>query len=70
MNELISQVISSTTASMRFDGFLNNALGDFGNNLVPYLRLKFLLSSLSPIVSSDKLYYESPSISSLSEICL
>jgi tubulin alpha len=51
LNHLIAQVISSITASMRFDGYLNKHLSDFTTNLVPFPRLHFLLTSYAPIRS-------------------
>merc|ERR1711977_57942 len=45
LNRLISQVISSLTASLRFDGALNVDITEFQTNLVPYPRIHFMLSS-------------------------
>ena len=39
------QVISSLTASLRFDGALNVDITEFQTNLVPYPRIHFMLSS-------------------------
>uniref|UniRef100_A0A915L6A7 Tubulin alpha chain n=1 Tax=Romanomermis culicivorax TaxID=13658 RepID=A0A915L6A7_ROMCU len=38
LNRLIAQVVSSITASLRFDGALNVDLTEFQTNLVPYPR--------------------------------
>ena len=38
LNRLISQIVSSITASLRFDGALNVDLNEFQTNLVPYPR--------------------------------
>ena len=38
LNRLISQIVSSITASLRFDGALNVDLTEFQTNLVPYPR--------------------------------
>ena len=46
MNEIAAQVLSHLTASTRFDGPLNVDLNEVTMNLVPFPRLKFLLSSL------------------------
>jgi len=35
LNRLIAQVVSSVTASLRFDGSLNVNLNEFQSNLVP-----------------------------------
>ncbi|KAJ6223570.1 hypothetical protein RDWZM_002115 [Blomia tropicalis] len=41
LNRLIGQVVSSITASLRFDGALNIDLTEFQTNLVPYPRIHF-----------------------------
>jgi tubulin alpha len=38
LNRIIAQIISSITASLRFDGSLNVDLTEFQTNLVPYPR--------------------------------
>ena len=38
LNRLIAQIISSITASLRFEGALNVDLNEFQHNLVPYPR--------------------------------
>ena len=45
LNRLICQVVSSITASLRFDGALNVDLNEFQTNLVPYPRIHFPLVS-------------------------
>ncbi|XP_066139813.1 tubulin alpha-8 chain-like [Euwallacea fornicatus] len=62
LNRLISQVISSITASLRFDGALNVDLTDFQTNLVPYPRIHFPLVSYAPVISSEKVYHEGISV--------
>jgi tubulin alpha len=42
LNRLIAQVISSLTASLRFDGALNVDVTEFQTNLVPYPRIHFM----------------------------
>ncbi|XP_044736067.1 tubulin alpha-4 chain-like isoform X2 [Chrysoperla carnea] len=65
LNRLISQVVSSITASLRFDGALNVDLTEFQTNLVPYPRIHFPLASYAPVVSSDKAYHEGMSVSEI-----
>ncbi|KAM3357183.1 hypothetical protein P3S68_023897 [Capsicum galapagoense] len=45
LNRFISQVISSLTACLRFDGALNVDVNEFQSNLVSYPRIHFMLSS-------------------------
>ncbi|KAK8961593.1 hypothetical protein KSP40_PGU021990 [Platanthera guangdongensis] len=51
-------VISSLTASLRFDGALNVDVTEFQTNLVPYPRIHFMLSSYAPVISVEKAYHE------------
>ena len=45
LNRLIAQVVSSVTASLRFEGALNVDLTEFQVNLVPYPRIHFPLAT-------------------------
>jgi len=58
LNRLIAQVISSLTASLRFDGALNVDVNEFQTNLVPYPRIHFMLSSYAPVISAAKADHE------------
>ncbi|XP_046916946.2 tubulin alpha-8 chain [Dermatophagoides farinae] len=49
INQLISLVASSVTASTRFSGPLNVDLAEFETNLVPYPRIHFPSASYAPI---------------------
>jgi len=65
LNRLIAQVISSLTASLRFDGALNVDINEFQVNLVPYPRIHFLLSSYAPLIHVSKAHHETLSINEL-----
>jgi len=45
LNRLLAQVVSSITASLRFEGALNVDLTEFQTNLVPYPRIHFPLAA-------------------------
>ena len=53
MNSLVARLLTDLTASMRFAGDLNVDLNEITTNLVPFPRLHYLLSSVSPVPASD-----------------
>ncbi|TYH60444.1 hypothetical protein ES332_D08G292700v1 [Gossypium tomentosum] len=61
----VLQVISSLTASLRFDGALNVDVNEFQTNLVPYPRIHFMLSSYAPVISAEKAYHEQLSVAEI-----
>ncbi len=65
LNQMVAQVISSMTASLRFQGSLNVDLNEFQHNLVPYPRIHFMLCSYAPIVSNDRAYHASHSVAEI-----
>jgi len=54
LNRIISKVVSSMTAALRFDGELNVDMNEFQTNLVPFPRLHFMTTSLAPVTSKSK----------------
>ncbi|PRP82787.1 tubulin alpha-7 chain [Planoprotostelium fungivorum] len=65
LNRLVAQVISSLTASLRFDGSLNVDINEFQTNLVPYPRIHFMLCSYAPVVAQHKAYHEAMTVGEL-----
>jgi tubulin alpha len=69
LNRLISKVISSMTASLRFEGELNVDLNEFQTNLVPFPRLHFMLTSMAPILTKSKLETANTTTQQISDDC-
>merc|ERR1712151_510528 len=67
LNKIIAKVISSMTASLRFDGELNVDLGEFQTNLVPFPRLHFMTTALAPVISANKASHEAQTIREITD---
>lgn len=69
LNRLIAQIVSSTTASLRFSGSMNVDLNEFQTNLVPFPRIHFPLVAYAPLVSAAKASHEQHATVSLTKSC-
>ncbi|KAF5915829.1 hypothetical protein HPG69_019061 [Diceros bicornis minor] len=69
LNHLISQIVSSITASLRFDGSLNVHLTEFQTNLAPYPCIHFPLATYTPFLSAEKAYYEQLTVAKITNAC-
>jgi len=58
LNRLIAQLVSSLTASLRFDGGLNVDLMEFQTNLVPYPRIHFMVSAMAPMYPAIRAQFD------------
>jgi len=69
LNRLISQVVSTLTCSIRFEGSLNVDINEFQTNLVPYPRIHFMACSYAPVIPSEKAGHETSSVSEITSAC-
>jgi len=67
VNVIISKVISSMTAALRFDGELNVDLGEFQTNLVPFPRLHFMTTGLAPVIGKKKSAHEAQTVQEITD---
>merc|ERR1711953_210040 len=70
LNRIISKVVSSMTAALRFDGELNVDMNEFQTNLVPFPRLHFMTTSLAPVTSKAKTGHEAHDCKRITDDCL
>lgn len=69
LNRIISQVVSSITASLRFPGVLNVDINEFQTNLVPFPRIHFPLLAYAPLMTTQRTTHERPSTLDITEAC-
>jgi len=67
LNIIISKVVSSMSAALRFDGEANVDLGEFQTNLVPFPRLHFMTTALAPVISKKKASHEAQSVREITD---
>lgn len=67
LNRIFSQVTSSLTAPMRFDGSINVELSEFQTNLVPYPRIHYPLIAYAPFNSLARAAHKKETIATLTD---
>jgi tubulin alpha len=70
LNRLICKVISSMTASLRFEGEMNVDLNEFQTNLVPFPRLHFMLTAMAPILTQAKIDASNNTVQQITDDCV
>uniref|UniRef100_A0A8C2YI53 Tubulin alpha chain n=1 Tax=Chinchilla lanigera TaxID=34839 RepID=A0A8C2YI53_CHILA len=66
---LISQIVSSITASLRSEGALNVDLAEFQTNLVPCPCTHFPLATYAPVISAEKAYHKQLTVTEITNAC-
>merc|ERR1712115_402773 len=69
LNRMFAKVVSSMTASLRFEGELNVDLNEFQTNLVPFPRLHFMITAMAPITTQKKKDTTNNEIRPITELC-
>lgn len=65
INRMMAQVVSNITSGLRFEGGLNCNLKEIETNLVPFPKMKNLLTAYAPFRSIEKAYHEYMSVANL-----
>uniref|UniRef100_A0A0G4EYT4 Tubulin beta chain n=1 Tax=Chromera velia CCMP2878 TaxID=1169474 RepID=A0A0G4EYT4_9ALVE len=67
MNHLVSAVMSTLTASIRFPGQLNGDLRKLATNLIPFPRLHFFMIGFAPLTSRGSQPYRAITVPELTQ---
>jgi len=54
INKLVSTIMSASTATLRYPGYMNNDLVGLMASLIPTPKLHFLMTGYTPLISEDK----------------
>jgi tubulin alpha len=67
LNRMVANVVSSVTASLRFDGDLNFDITDAATSLVPFPRVHFPVVGYAPVVPASLAGHQQDSIADITE---
>jgi len=67
LNQLVSSSMSGITCCLRFPGQLNSDLRKLATNLIPFPRLHFFMTGISPLTSEQSKSYRSVSVQELTQ---
>lgn len=68
LNHIVAQVMSNTTASLRFPGFQNNCdIRKLSTNLIPFPRLHFIMQSQAPLIGMNESKFEKMGVQGVAE---
>lgn len=67
LNRLLSLMINSTTASMRFSNTLNSGLKEIHTNLIPYPRVHHAMLRYAPIDHNSTTPYTNPTVAQITK---
>jgi len=70
LNRIISKVVSSMTAALRFTGEMNVDMNEFQTNLVPFPRLHFMTTSLAPVADKGSSSHSSTTCQNITDAAL
>ena len=69
LNRLIAQILSSVTASLRFEGAINVDLSEFQTNLVPFPRIHFPLAQYAPLAGIEEVSHDAMEVAQMTKSC-
>lgn len=67
LNHLVSSSMSGITCCLRFPGQLNSDLRKLATNLIPFPRLHFFMTGISPLTSEQSKSYRAVSVPELTQ---
>ncbi|XP_033340658.2 tubulin alpha-2 chain [Megalopta genalis] len=69
LNRILAQVISSMTASIRFQGSVNLNLNEMQTNLVPFPRIHYCLSTCAPLINPRRAFHSEITTQEITQDC-